>query len=655
MSRLLTLVICVWSLLALPAFADADRLSKAMEQMRKGDWTAALSAAGRDRTLANDIIEWHRLRAGRGTTNQVTDFLQRRPDWPGLAYLRRKSEAVMAASSPARILDFYKAQTPQTAEGVLSRANALIERGARGDGQAELVLAWRTMPMGNAIRKLYLRDHKKLLVPHHAARLDRMLWDKHMDSARQMLELVSDDRRALAEARIALINRTAGVDARIEAVPEALRDAPGLAHDRFVWRARKGRDADAIALMLERSTSAQSLGEPSKWAARRSGLARTTMRAGDPALAYRIASTHFLTEGSRYADLEWLSGFLALRKLKDPATALRHFQNFDKAILSPISKGRAGYWIGRAHEAMGNAAAAKTAYTDGARYQTSFYGLLAAERAGLPFDPDLAVPPVLASWRDAPFMESSVLRAGLMLLAAGELTLAERFLTHLVETLEPAEAAQLGRMAVELNRPHLAVMIAKRAAQRALVLHDAYYPLHPVAKLPLPMAPEMTLAIARRESEFDPTVVSGVGARGLMQVMPATARAVAKDLGILAGHDTKRLLSDWEYNAKLGANYLAFLAGELQGNVVMISAGYNAGPGRPVQWMERFGDPRSTRARNEDAMVDWIEHIPFNETRNYVMRVTESLPVYRARTGQTPLPQPFSQELTGSTLLPFAP
>lgn len=655
MTRLWTLVICVWALFALPALADADRLGRAMEQMRKGDWAAALNAAGRDRTLANDIIEWHRLRAGRGTANQVTDFLKRRPDWPGLAYLRRKSEAVIAASSPSRILAFYQNDAPQTAEGVLSHANALIARGARGDGQAELVLAWRTLPMGNAIRKLYLRDHKKLLAPHHDARLDRMLWDKHMDSARQMLPLVSDDIRALAEARIALINRTAGVDAKIEAVPEALRDTPGITHDRFVWRARKGRDADAIALLLERSTSLESLGEPSKWAARRSGLARATMRAGDPTLAYRIASTHFLTEGSRYADLEWLSGFLALRKLNDPATALRHFQNFDKAILSPISKGRAGYWIGRAQQALGNEAAAKAAYRDGARYQTSFYGLLAAERAGLPFDPDLAKPPELPPWREAAFMESSVLQAGLMLLAAGELNLAERFLTHLVEGLDTVQAAQLGQMAIDMNRPHLAVMIAKRAAQRAQVLHGAYYPMHPVAKLPLPMAPEMTLAIARRESEFDPVVVSGVGARGLMQVMPATARAVAKDLGILANHDTKRLLSDWEYNAKLGANYLAFLAGELQGNVVMISAGYNAGPGRPVQWMERFGDPRSARARNEDAMVDWIEHIPFNETRNYVMRVTESLPVYRARTAQTPLPQPFSKELIGSTLLPFAP
>ena len=165
------------------------------------------------------------------------------------------------------------------------------------------------------------------------------------------------------------------------------------------------------------------------------------------------------------------------------------------------------------------------------------------------------------------------------------------------------------------------------------------------------MAMDMVLAISRRESEFDHKVISGAGARGLMQVMPATAKLVATELGILAKHATSRLTVEWDYNAKLGANYLAGLAGEFNGNVVLMSAGSNAGPRRPIAWMERYGDPRDGRPD----IVDWIEHIPFNETRNYVMRVTESLPIYRARLGQAPLPQSFTQELIGSTLLPFAP
>ncbi|MFT7593499.1 MAG: soluble lytic murein transglycosylase [Paracoccaceae bacterium] len=654
MTRISALVVLFCLGLSLSATADgADRVRQAMDAMRQGEWAAALTAAGPDGSVENDLIEWHRLRAGRGTPAQVVDFLQRRPDWPGLDWLRRKSEAVFDEASTKQILAFFAEQPPQTPEGVLVHAKALIAQSREGDAFSGVVLAWHTMPMGSGLQASYLKSYKKLLAPHHVARLDRMLWDAQMVSAKRMLPLVDDANRALAEARIALHDMAPGVDTKIEAVPESLRGDPGLAFGRFVWRDRKGRDEDAIVLLLERSTSAAAMGEPEKWAARRRDLARLEMRIGDPARAYRIASQHYLTEGAGYAfsDLEWLSGFLALRKLNDPSTALKHFQRFDASVASPISKGRAGYWLGRAHEALGEAEAAQEAYAMGAGFQTSFYGLLAAERIGRPFDRALAKPAPPPPWRESEIMKSSVLKAALLFLAADEPALAERFLTHMVETLDPVAANQVGAMVLDMDRPHLAVMIAKRAARTAMVLPDAYYPIHPVAGLKLPMAQEMTLAIARRESEFDPVVISGAGARGLMQVMPATAKLVARDLGILAGHDTGRLTSEWQYNAKLGANYLAGLAGDFNGNVVMMSAGYNAGPGRPTGWMERYGDPRT----GDPDIVDWIEHIPFNETRNYVMRVTESLPIYRARLGKEALPIPFSRELTGSTLRAFAP
>ncbi|MEM9127842.1 MAG: lytic transglycosylase domain-containing protein, partial [Pseudomonadota bacterium] len=443
------------------------------------------------------------------------------------------------------------------------------------------------------------------------------------------------------------------VDGKVAAVPKSLTGAPGLAFDRFVWRDRKELDDSAIDLMLSRSVGPDTLGEPDKWAEGRRRLARLEMRQGTASRAYQIAANHHMTPemGYGYADLEWLSGFLALRKLNDPATAIRHFQNFSAAVNSPISKGRGGYWLGRAYAAQGDAEKAYAAYAVGADYQTSFYGLLAAEEIGRPFDTELATPRRAPHWKEADFANSSVLEAGLMLLKAGEENLAERYLTHLVESLDQTQAMQLGDLVIELKQPHLAVMIAKRAATVGTVLPAAYYPVHPVADMGLPMAKEMTLAIARRESEFDPVVVSGAGARGLMQVMPATAKLVAQELGILSGHQTRRLTSDWQYNAKLGANYLSGLAADFNGNVVMMAAGYNAGPRRPISWMDRYGDPRA----GEIDVIDWIETIPFSETRNYVMRVTESLPVYRARLGQPPLPVPFSKELVGSTLAAFAP
>lgn len=641
---------------ATPQAARADAagdLRAGLYEMRKGDWNAALRVSGQRGSVSRDVIVWHWLREGFGSSGDVLVFLERRADWPGLDWLRRKSEPVFTGADPDRVVKFYAGLPPQTAEGALNYAVALKAKGRIGEAEADIVTAWRTMPMGSGLQKDYLENFAKLLKPHHAARLDRMLWDGHLVSAEQMLPLVTTDERKLAEARIALQKRQPGVDGKVAAVPKSLADAPGLAFDRFVWRDKKELDDSAVDLMLARSTGPEALGEPDKWAEGRRRLARLEMRSGRAARAYDVAAKHHMTPemGYSYADLEWLAGFLALRKLNDPATAVRHFQNFSDAVQSPISKGRGGYWLGRAYAELGDADKAYEAYAMGADHQTSFYGLLAAERIGRPFDKELANPRRAPHWRQAEFADSSVLEAGLLLLKAGEDNLSERFLTHLVEGLDPVQANQLGDLAIELKQPHLAVMIAKRAATTGTVLPAAYYPVHPVADMRLPMAKEMTLAIARRESEFDPVVVSGAGARGLMQVMPATAKLVAGELGILSGHQTGRLTSDWQYNAKLGANYLSGLATEFNGNVVMMAAGYNAGPKRPISWMERYGDPRT----GEVDIVDWIETIPFNETRNYVMRVTESLPVYRARLGQPALPVPFSQELIGSSLAAFAP
>ncbi len=645
MTRVLTFVSALF-LMAAPALADPARaLAAGFAAMRAGDWEAAASAARPGGAVATDIIEWHRLRAGEGDLAAVRDFLDRRGDWPGLDWLVRRNEEAIARAPTAEALAFFEARSPRTPEGVLAQAAALTAGGRTGEAEAALVVAWRTLPMDQALQDTYLDRHRDLLRDHHEARLDQMIWQRDMPSARQMLPLVGEGWQALAQARIALHDQAAGVDALIAAVPEALQGDPGLAYERFVWRDRKGRDEDAIALLLYRSENPALLGQPRAWAPRRHDLARQMMRAGDGALAYRIASRHFLAEGSDFAELEWLSGYLALRYLDDPATALVHFQRFDGAVASPISKGRAGYWLGRAFEAMGDAGAAALAYRAGAEHQTSFYGLLAAERGGVAFDASLAGRD-LPDWQTAAFTGSSVFEAGLLLLGAGELDLAERFLTHLAEDLDAAQAAQLGAMAVEMDRPHLGVMIGKRLAQSAIVVPAAYYPLHPIAEAGLPMHPEMILAIARRESEFDPSVVSGAGARGLMQVMPRTAEQVARQLGLSAEHSTDRLLTDPDYNAKLGAAYLEGLAETFGGNVVMMSAGYNAGRSRPEAWMAERGDPRQGRVD----VVDWIEHVPFEETRNYIMRVAESLPVYRARLGLPPHPVPFSVELVGDTL-----
>ncbi|EPX79717.1 lytic transglycosylase domain-containing protein [Salipiger mucosus] len=631
--------------LATGASAQGDRaLGQAMQDMREGNWAAALIEARGDGQVGLDVVLWHYLRASRGDPGQIMDFVERNPDWPGMPYLREKSEIAISEADNDTVTAFFENHRPQTGAGTLALARALAARGERGAAEAEVVLAWRTLPLSSEERRTFLSDWGDLLEPHHAARLDMALWKGWESNARAVAPLTSDGWQALAEARIALRDLSPGVDGLIEAVPDTLAGDPGLAYERFRWRLRKGRDADAIEMLLARSGSAEDLGEPWAWAEHRHDLAHRRMRDGAYREAYRIASEHWLTEGRDFAALEWLSGYIALRFFDDPELALTHFRNHRDSVDTPISLGRGGYWMGRALEAMGDDEGARQAYAQGARYQTSFYGLLAAERGGIEPDPSLAGNEEFPDWREAGFTDSSVYKAAVLLLASGERSLGERFLTHLAEGLDRRGIGQMGDMLAEMDRPHVQVMVGKRAARYGMQVPGPYYALHPdLVKTDFPVPMEMVLAIARRESEFDPGVVSHAGARGLMQLMPGTAKDVSGWLGLPYRHEG--LLTDPAYNARLGSTYLARLSDRFDGNPVMMAAGYNAGPGRPLNWMERWGDPRS----GEVDVIDWIETIPFNETRNYVMRVTESLPVYRARLGRDPHPVPFSEELIGST------
>lgn len=622
---------------------QARDMAAAFDSMRSGEWSEAANKASKAGVVASDVIEWHRLRKGVGTMAEYQSFLDRRADWPGLPLLQRKGEKTIPRSANSNaVLKYFATAAPQTGVGALRQAAALKAQGHPNDSKAQIVKAWRAFSLSTDEHNAFVERHGAVLKSHHEVRLDMLLWRGLSKQAKAMMPLVNDGWDTLAKARIGLRQTAPGVDVLIEAVPSAYSKDPGLAFERFQWRARKGRNESAIELMLAQSSSVQALGEPQRWASWRRSLARRKMREGQVRTAYRLASTHFLTEGSGYADLEWLAGYLALRYLDDPAAALAHFQRFRGAVFTPISLGRAGYWEGRAHAAMGNQEAAEIAYAYGAEFQTSFYGQLAAEAAGLPMDPRLTGGEAFPPWQSAGFTSSSVFQAALLLHGAGEKALARRFMVHLAETQTRTELGQLADLALELDQPNYALMIAKQAARMGYMLHEAYFPMHELAQSNLPVAPELALSIARRESEFDPRAQSPVGARGLMQLMPRTAQDVAGKLGL--SYSKSRLTSDPVYNARLGSAYLAELIEEFGNNPILVTAAYNAGPSRSRSWLAARGDPRKTSTN----VVDWIEHIPFRETRNYVMRVSESLPVYRARlSGKTSKPQ-LMDELGGS-------
>ena len=607
------------------------------------DWAEASSRAQGAGAVGADVIEWQRLRAGEGLLGEYEAFLARRPDWPGLPYLKAAGEVAVARSTdPDRVLQYFGGEAPAKAAGILALTAALEAKGRHAEAVEVATIGWTKLKFTADEQAHLLDTYGPDLRVAHELRLDRILWDgNRADEGARMLPLVSKDWAALGKARLALRADKDGVSALVNAVPKALKDDPGLAFERFLFRMRHDNYADAAALIVDRSVSVQGLGDPMAWAAKRADLARILMRKGEPKNAYRVASTHHLTDLGDMGDLEFLSGFIALRKLNDPARALQHFERLAGAT-TPISQARAQYWLGRALEASGDKTKARSAYGKAANYQTSYYGMLAAEKLGLTLDESLlSNAPPAGSWKGAGYAKSSVLEAAARMAAAGNEQLSARFMLHLGESLSDAELGTLAGLALDLGQYRSAVLIAKAATERGLVFPSAYFPVPDMIPEALPVSRALALSIARRESEFDPEARSPAGALGLMQMLPATAAEVAKDQGIK--FSKAKLASDPAYNATLGAAYLKELVDQFGPSVALVASGYNAGPGRPRGWVDAFGDPRLASTD----VVDWVEMIPFTETRTYVMRVVEGVVIYRAKLRGTAGPVNISDELTG--------
>ncbi len=626
-----------------PPAARADEIQAmktALKLVAARDWDGAFSVVPQG--LGRDIVEWHRLRAGEGSLGDYESFLQRNADWPGLSLLREKGEeAVARSTTPKRVIAYFQGHPPETGAGAVAQVRALRDVGQMAAAEDAAMRAWADLPLEAADEAALIELAPDSVGLVHELRLDRMLWQGRRAEAQRMLARVPDDWEAMARARLALQSGADGVSAMISALPAARAADPGLAFDRFIWRMKRDRYDDALTLILERSDSAASLGDPAAWAERRAILTRWLLRQNRPKEAYRVAAQHHLTEGSGYADLEFLSGFIALRRLGDAQAALSHFRHLEAGVATPISLSRALYWQGRAHEAAGAKAEAEAAYRKAAVHQTAYYGLLAAERLGLTLDAGLISGARPADWRQAAFTQSSVHQAARLLQSAGERVLAKRFWLHLAEGLDAKALDQLGDMALALDEPHIAVLVGKSAAERGVILPRAYYPVAEIVPDGLAVSRAFAMAIARRESEFDPTARSSADARGLMQLLPGTAKMMAKKLDV--PFDAAKLFSDPAYNAKLGSAYLAHLIEEFGPSIALVASGYNAGPGRPRRWIEDFGDPR----RADVDVVDWVEAIPFNETRTYVMRVVEGVVIYRAKLRGTVGPVNVTGELKG--------
>ncbi|MFN3274392.1 MAG: transglycosylase SLT domain-containing protein [Paracoccus sp. (in: a-proteobacteria)] len=635
--------------LAAPARAeDAGAMALALAAADTRDWTTARAAAQAAGPLAEALIGWQALRAGYGEFGDYLDFVTRNPDWPGLDQIRQRGDAKLGALSPEDAALWFEGRPPATLRAHDALAATLPPEAAA----AERARFFTTATLDAADQDALLALHGAELVPLVPARITALLDRQQWQQAERLLDRLPEEARALPAARIALQAGREGVDTLILALPDDQRADPGLTMDRYLWRVGARMHEGAQALMLEASVSAEALRDPAQWAQMRVDYARLAMRNGDWARALALAAPHHLDPSNRhYPDLEWLAGWAAL-KTDDPARALEHFRHLETVVGAAISRARAHYWQGRALEDLGREAEARTAFQRAAAWPGVYYGQLAAERVGVALPADYAIPgpahDTLPDWRGAALAENSVYRAGLWLLGMGRATEAQRFFLHLAPDATPEDIARMSRLMYEAGYPWHGLRLAKQSANQGVIWPVAHFPLTGLEAEELGPPPELVMAIARQESEFNHTASSPVGAQGLMQVMPGTAEQVTRQIGM--PYDLARLSSDAAYNARIGSQYLLDLADRFGPSVALIASGYNAGPGRPARWLGDFGDLR----KGADP-VEWVELIPFDETRNYVMRVAEALPVYRARIHGKPAPIVPRWDLSGGGMVPPPP
>lgn len=579
-------------------------------------------------SLDRHILAWAIALSGSDEvpSGEIAAAARALPGWPGMAALRNNSERAMAREkpSPQTVVRAFGNTKPQTMEGTVLLARAHLALGNADAARTVLSPFWAKEKLEAKDEAAIIKEFGKVIPASvHRARMEKMLYDDRVNSAERVAGPA--DAQQLAKAWGAVIRGEKNASKLLEAVPSKQRSS-GYYYARAKYLRRREEFSDAAAVMLKAPVDPASIVDPDAWWVERRVLARELLDHGDARTAYRVTASHAARSPVMAADAEFHAGWLALRALKDPKTAARHFARIAEIAEGPISRSRAFYWLGRTAE-EGGPGDARAYYEKAALYGTCFYGQLAAAKLGRSRI-NVAYPEPAEADR-ANFDRREAVRAILRLEEAGHGSRADILYRELAAELSsPGELALLAVTAEKRGNNHLALKVGKIAAQRGL---DIGALAHPTGAIPASAdisgtGVALAYAIARQESEFNVAAVSGAGARGLLQLLPGTAKDMAKKAGL--GFNQARLTSDAAYNATLGSAYLSAQLERFGGSYVLTFAGYNAGPRRTDEWIARYGDPRG---KPVEAVVDWIERIPFKETRHYVQRVMENYQVYKMR------------------------
>ncbi len=613
--------------------ADGQALENVVELVRKGkSGDAGQVAQTIGDPVARKLGEWLYLRSENNgaSVERYRAFIAANPSWPSQTFMRRRAEAALwdDKRDDSAIQAYFADEKPISAKGKFALAKALLARGDRANAERLVRDAWRTDPISGDTENMAIDMFGALITPgDHKARMDMLLYGSDGDPGLRSAKRLGGAQMALARARIAVTKKASNAKALLDAVPSELHSDPGYLFSRIQQLRRDDRFADAARLMSAVPRDTSRLHNLDEWWIERRLLSRKLLDVGEHRAAYVVARDAALPARDIYkTEQEFTAGWIALRFLKDPATASQHFARIGVGSVNPTALARAGYWQGRAAEAGGRSSEARAAYTRAAEQSTSYYGQLARGKLGLP---QLDISGSLSS-RARGSDRLEIVRAVQLLYALDEKEIAIPIFADVGENGDPEAVLGLSELASQNKDARGMLLVGKAALNRGLPFDHYAYPTNGIPSY-RPVGPEVepavVYAIARQESAFNPAVVSPAQAYGLMQVTPSAAQYVAKRHG--ATYDLARLKNDSTYNAALGAAELGGLLEDYRGSYIMTFAGYNAGRGSVRKWVERYGDPRDP---NVDA-VDWVESIPFAETRNYVQRIMENLQVYRARFG----------------------
>ena len=617
--------------------ADIAAVKQVIEFSRKGkDAEANAAEKSIADPVARKLAEWIILRSDntRPSFQRYADFVNANPSWPHVPLFRRRAENALWNDKldNATVLAFFADKKPATAKGRFVLARALLAKGDRAGAEPLVREAWRDDDCSSDVESKVLEMFGSMLTREdHKSRTEHRFYADDTEAGLRAAQRVGGIDLTIARAWAAVINKTRNAKALLDDVPAAARHQADYIFARVRWLLKNDKTEEAATLMLAAPRDPAELVDLDQWWLERRILVRKLLDDHDAQTAYRIARDAPPPErGNHRVDQHFTAGWIALRFLHDPATAAAHFALIPKGTVNPHALARAGYWQGRAADAMGHHAQAKAFYEQAATHSATYYGQLARGRLGLP-DLGLRGPPKFTPAEAATLSKLEVVRAVEILYALDERDLVAPIYAELGESgTDVAGLAALGEVAGAHNDGRSMLYLGQGALSRGLPLDYYAYPmvgLPDYKAIAPPIEPAVAYSIARQESHFNQKIVSSAHAMGLMQVTPDSALDTAKRYKV--AYSRTRLLSDPVYNMQMGAAELSMLIHSYNGSYIMTFAGYNAGRGRVRQWVAAYGDPRDPKVDP----VDWVERIPLAETRNYVERIMENLQVYRARFG----------------------